>query len=145
MPIPRFNQYGLLPQGIYEASMEDVVRGLGFTPRRQELIGTGLQFVCGELGAAGVTDVVLDGSFVTWKPSPGDIDAYVVTKLGSAVASVIKDRRRLWFARYQVDLFAAFEDLTGPGSVAYWEEFFGHTREQPPQAKGLIKLNLGRR
>ena len=145
MPIPRFNQYGLLPPGIYEASMEELAQGLGFTARRLELIGTGLRFVCGELAVIGVTDVVLDGSFVTWKPSPGDIDGYVITRLGSEVASMIKDRRRLWFARYQVDLFAAFEDLTGPGSVADWEEWFGHTREQPPQAKGLIKLNLGRR
>ena len=145
MPIPRFNQYGLLPPGIYEASMEELAQGLGFTARRLELIGTGLRFVCGELAVIGVTDVVLDGSFVTWKPSPADIDGYVVTRLGSEVAHVIKDRRRLWFARYQVDLFTAFEDLTGLGSVADWEEFFGHTREQPPQAKGLIKLNLGRR
>ena len=125
--------------------MEELSQGLGFTARRLELVGTGLRFVCGELAAIGVTDVVLDGSFVTWKPSPADIDGYVVTRLGSEVANVIRDRRRLWFARYQVDLFTAFEDLTGSGSVTDWEEFFGHTREQPPQAKGLIKLNLGRR
>ena len=125
--------------------MEELAQGLGFTARRLELIGTGLRFVCGELAAIGVTDVVLDGSFVTWKPSPADIDGYVVTRLGSEVANVIRDRRRLWFARYQVDLFTAFEDLTGSGSVTDWEEFFGHTRKQPPQAKGLIKLNLGRR
>ena len=144
MPIPRFNQYGLLPPGMHEASMEEVNQELGFSPRRQELIGTGLRFVCGELGAVGVTDVVLNGSFVTWKPSPADIDGFVITRLGSEVANAIKDRRRLWSARYHVDFFAAFEDLTGHGSVAYWEEFFGHTREQPPQAKGLVKLILGR-
>ena len=95
MPIPRFNQYGLLPPGIYEASMEDVVQGLGFTPRRQELLSSGLRFVCGELSAVGVTDVVVDGSFVSWKPSPADIDGYVVTRLRSEVASLMKDRRRL--------------------------------------------------
>ena len=41
-----------------------------------------------------------------------------------------------------MDFFLAFEDVQG--SVAYWEDFFGHTREEPPQAKGLVKLMLRR-
>lgn len=124
--------------------MEEVSQQLGFSPRRKDLIGGGLKLVCGELGALGVTHVFLDGSFVTVKPSPADIDGYVVTQLGSRVANAIKDRRRLWFARYQTDFYPAFEDLTSNGSVAYWEDFFGHTREQPPQAKGLVNLKVGR-
>lgn len=144
MPIPHFNQHGLLPSGIHTASWQEVSQDLGFSPRRQELIERGLKFVCGELRTFGVTEVCLDGSFVTCKPSPADIDGYVIIPLGSEVANAMRDRRRLWSARYQMDFFSAFEDLIGHGSVAYWEEFFGHTREQPPQAKGFVKLILGR-
>lgn len=144
MPIPHFNHYGVLPPGLHRASLEELNQRLGFSPRRQELIRVGLRYVCGELKSLGIPELFLDGSFATVKPSPADIDGYVIAKLGSDVATAVQDRRRRWSARHQVDLFVAFEDVAGHGSVAYWEDFFGHTREQPPQAKGLVKLILGR-
>lgn len=144
MPILPFNQYGLLPAGIHPASIEEVSEKLGFSPRRQGLIETGLKPVLEQLAALGVKEVYLNGSFVTRKPSPGDIDGYVVTTLGSKVVKELVRHQHRWRTRYRVDLYPAFADLTGAGSPADWADFFGHTSDQPPKTKGIVKLMLGR-
>ena len=142
MPIPPFNQYGLLPPEIHSASMEEVVARLGFSPKRQDLIEQGLKPVVERLKALGVREVYLNGSFTTSKPSPGDIDGYVLTTVGSALETEVAEHQEEWKATYRVDMWLAYTDQPGEMSQAAWEAFFGHTKEQPPQAKGIVKLIL---
>ena len=144
MPIPPFNQHGLLPPGIHPASMGEVVEKLGFSPKRQDLIEQGLKPMVERLKALGVRDVYLNGSFTTAKPSPGDIDGYVLTTVGSALESEVIEHYEEWKTTYQVDLWPAYTDEPGEMSQDWWREHFGHTKEQPPKAKGIVKLILGR-
>ena len=85
MPIPPFNQHGLLPPGIHPASLKEIVEKLGFSPKRQDLIEQGLRPVVERLKALGVHEVYLNGSFATARPSPRDIDGYVLTTVGAAL------------------------------------------------------------
>ena len=142
MPIPPFNPYGLLPPGIYPASLEELAQKLGFSSKRQDLIGQGLKSMVERLKALGVRDVYLNGSFTTSRPSPGDIDGYVLTTVGSALETEIAEHQEEWKATYQVDLWPAYTDQPGEMSRAAWEVFFGHTKDQPPKAKGIVKLIL---
>ena len=144
MPIPPFNQYGLLPPGIHPASMEELAQKLAFSPKRQDLIEQGLKPVSERLKALGVRDIYVDGSFTTSKLSPGDIDGYVLTRVGSALESEVIAHYEEWKATYSVDLWPAYTDEPGEMSQDWWQEHFGHTKEQPPKAKGIVKLILGR-
>lgn len=143
MPIPSFNQYGLLPPAIHSASMEEVVAKLGFSPKRQDLIERGLKPLVERLKALGVREIYLNGSFATSKPSPGDIDGYVLTTVGSALETEVAEHQEEWKALYRMDVWPAHTDQSGEMSQATWEMFFGHTKEEPPKAKGIVKLTLG--
>ena len=125
MPIPPFNQQGFLPPGIHPATLEEVVQKLGCSSKRQDVIERGLKPVVERLKALGVREVYLNGSFTTSKPSPGDIDGYVLTTVGSPLE---------W------EVLEHYEEM----SQNWWQEHFGHPKEQPPKAKGIVKLILGR-
>ncbi len=71
--IPRFQSTGLLPPGIHTAAWREVETRFGFTPKRRRLLA-GLRQALLLLKRAGCRRVYLDGSFVTTKPNPGDID-----------------------------------------------------------------------
>jgi hypothetical protein len=83
-------------------------------------------------------------SLVTTKPSPGDIDGYILTTVGSAVDVEVAEHYEEWKGTHQLDCWPAYTDQPGEMSQAWWEERFGHTKERPPAAKGIIKLILGR-
>jgi len=142
VPIPPFNQHGLLPPGIHPASLKEVVEKLGFSPKRQDLIEQGLKPVLERLKALGVHEVYLNGSFATARPSPRDIDGYVLTTVGTALEMEVIKNYEEWKAAYQVDLWPAYTDEPGEMSQEWWQEQFGHTKEQPPKAKGIVKLIL---
>ncbi len=71
--IPDFTDEGLLLPGAHEATLEELREKLGFSRRRRDLID-GLERALTLMGGCGVRRVYLDGSFVTDKPRPGDID-----------------------------------------------------------------------
>jgi hypothetical protein len=119
------------------------VQKLGFSSKRQDLIEQGLKPVLERLKALGVREVYLNGSFTTSEPSPGGIDGYILTTVGSALETEAAEHQEEWKAIYRVDLWPAYTDQSGEMSQAAWEMFFGHTKEEPPKAKGIVKLILG--
>jgi hypothetical protein len=66
-----------LPGGDYPATLAEIGKRLGFTPRRRWLL-KGLRKAVEAFWAAGIEEVYIDGSFCTGKPDPGDIDGYWV-------------------------------------------------------------------
>ena len=144
MSIPPFTKDGLLPPGIHSTTMPEVERRLGFSPQRRSLIENGLKPVAQELRRLGFSEVYLGGTFVSTKSSPDDIDGYLHTRLDSKTLDAIVQRQETWRTRYQLDFYPAYEDLEGESSVAYWQSWFGHTDDEPPKEKGIIKLTLGR-
>ena len=76
--IPAFeSDTGALPAGNHQATLEQIERRLGFTPRRRWLF-KGLSVAVEAFRAAGIEEIYIDGSFCTEKPDPGDIDGYWV-------------------------------------------------------------------
>ena len=66
---------GALPPGVHQATLEEIARCLGFTPRRRWLL-QGLRAAVEAFWAAGIDEIYIDGSFCTEKPDPADIDGY---------------------------------------------------------------------
>jgi hypothetical protein len=66
--------WDVLPPGIYEATLAEVEQKFGYNPRRRTLFA-GLIEAAVLLSLVGCRTILLDGSYVTGKPVPGDYDA----------------------------------------------------------------------
>jgi hypothetical protein len=138
---PRFDDDGYIPP-IETCTEAEVVRWFGFGPRREELLERIRNWII--LGrAVKARRLLLDGSFVTAKKEPRDVDAVVLlpddfgdqVRSGKAEALELSD---ILLTREPEELFAA-EDEEDWWS---WVEFFGRTREPNRRRKGLIEVTL---
>lgn len=68
-----FNAEGTLPEGVYEMSMEEFMRQFVYNEKRQ-IIFKGFLTLISDLKAIKCKAVYVDGSFVTIKEQPGDVD-----------------------------------------------------------------------
>jgi hypothetical protein len=74
--IPAFDPItGALPPGDHKATLKEINRRFGFTPRRRWLL-KGLRTSVEAFWKAGIDEIFIDGSFCSQKPDPGDIDGY---------------------------------------------------------------------
>lgn len=139
--IPDLKRSGLLPAGVHFASWEEFNSVFGFNPERRLMI-SGLKKGLKLLKKYGCKEVCIDGSFVTDKPFPNDVDVcYDNTHMDWA--KFIKEHPefnnndhggRIQKEKYQSEFFAynAFED--------YIFQFFQFDRNNV--RKGIVKLNL---
>jgi len=148
MPIPIFESSGLLPPGVHDCTLDEIkVRFGSFhgSDRRPQLFVKLLAFLSEVRASQIVRRLVVNGSFVTAKPAPNDIDLIVVVNADHdftadltpvAYNAVSKQRVR---RRYGFDLLVARE-----GSVEYhrWTEFFQQVRLEPGRVKGILTLML---
>jgi Family of unknown function (DUF6932) len=142
MPIPAFSEDGYLPEGLHEASEDEVIARFGVsTPRREYLTGRLRRWL--ELArAVGAHRFFVNGSFVTDKAEPGDIDAVVwlpddwaeQLRTGRAEALVLWEMLR---TRQPEELFSARR----AGQWQAWVDFFASTR-QSARRKGVVEIWL---
>jgi hypothetical protein len=138
---PVFDADGFIPptQTCTEA---EVARWFGFTDHRQMLLDRVRTWI-GLARAVKAKRLLLDGSFVTAKEEPGDVDAVVLlpndfrdqVRAGSPEAIEL---HKLLRRREPEELFAA-EDEEDWWS---WFCFFSKTREINRRCKGLIEVSL---
>jgi len=141
--IPAFRTDGYLPEGLYSASEADATFRFGSdTPRRTRLVLRLRRwlFLAREIGAR---RILIDGSFVTAKPEPDDIDAVILLPVNFAAQveqgfeSAIELEQML-LTRRPEELFAAEDELDWND----WFEFFSRTRESDGRRKGLVEIQL---
>ncbi len=148
MPIPALNSDGLLPPGVYQATLDEiqerfgVFQGSGQRPRlflRLAELVTAMQ-------RSGLFEALLvDGSFVTAKLVPNDIDLIAVLRPGHdferdlPMSEYALVSRTLLARRFRFDVIVAERD-----SAVYTTsvEFFSRLRETPDIKKGLLRLRL---
>jgi hypothetical protein len=68
---------GALPPGDHQATLEEIRKRFGFTPRRRWLL-KGVRAAVEAFWNAGIEEIYIDGSFCTEKRDPGDADGYWV-------------------------------------------------------------------
>jgi hypothetical protein len=142
--IPSPNAAGELPPGVHIATTEEVEAMFVTTPRRR-LLFDGLRRALQNLQTAGVRRVFIDGSFVTTKAEPNDVDGCwewnddVNLDLMDPVFLDFSDQRQAMKDTYGVDFFLATWMEAGPGLT--FLEFFQRNRSDEP--KGIVRLDLG--
>jgi hypothetical protein len=148
MAIPRLDKNGLLPEGIHTCPIEELRGRFGCfqgSDQRPRLMRQLEAYVLEVRASRIVRAVLINGSFVTSKPAPNDIDLVLVlppghdfkADLGPAQYMVV-DSRRVRRA-YGLDVLIAEE---GSAEYAALVRLFGRVRLQPGQAKGILKLEL---
>ena len=144
--VPAFDYTGKLPPGIYWVTWKELKLGFGFTPTRVQLLA-GLRQALALLKRAGCRRVYIDGSFVTTKLQPGDVDAcwaieHVDPDKLDPVFLDFSHARAAQKARFRGEFFPADlpEGLTGKTFL----EFF-QTDKETGAPKGILALDLRRR
>ncbi len=148
--ILRFTEEGLLPPGVHQTDLGELKENMGWSRRRRELL-EGLEDVLGLMTYCGVARVYFDGSFVTDKDRPNDIDGCY--DLSEDVTS--EDLKRLApifppspanrteaKRRFGVDLFPAAATELGFGQP--FLRFFQTDREGRERGVLSVELQVGR-
>jgi hypothetical protein len=81
-PLPPFNFYGHLPEGVHDTTLEELQERLAFNPRRVVLWGRLTEFMKWVMETQTFSFLYLDGGFITNKASPEDIDVILQTRAG---------------------------------------------------------------
>jgi hypothetical protein len=139
--IPKFEATGLLPKGVHRADWEEVVKRFGRNGQRRQLL-KGLQEALDSLRQAGCRRVYLDGSFVTSKKSPNDIDLCwdvdgVDPMLLDSVFFDFENGRAAQKARFGAEFFPA----QAPQRLKTFLDFFQIDKDTG-KPKGIIEVLL---
>lgn len=146
MTIPDWIDIGapwkVLAPGIHEATFDEVERRFATNPRRKALYD-GFRRGCESLESAGCCFVLLDGSYVTNKPEPGDFDSCwdasgVNPEQLDPELLDFTDKRRRQHARYGGEFFPVSERADGSRTFV---EYF-KTDKETGKGKGIVLIRL---
>ncbi|SRR6266536_127805 len=125
---------GLLPPGDHEATLAEIKDRLCWNYRRREIYN-GLEYVAGELTNHHVERIWVDGSFVTNKARPNDVDvAYEVPSgADNNTWGMLSPQRRRDLKKYhRVHLL---DDWPGQPQINRW-----FCKDKDGNEKGIIRL-----
>jgi len=141
--VPPFRPDGYLPEGLYVSSEAEIIFRFGSSSRRRRRLMLRLRRWI-ELGQqVGAQRLLIDGSFVTAKEDPHDIDSVILlpmdfTQQLERESAPALELEEMLLTRRPEELFAA-EDET---DWEEWVEFFSQTREPDRRRKGLVEIRL---
>ena len=76
--IPEFNEHGYLPPGIHPATLDEIASRFGTEPELRRVQMESLRWMIDLAWKAGVLRIVVNGSFVTDKWEPNDVDCVLL-------------------------------------------------------------------
>jgi len=141
--IPDFREDGYLPEGLFLASAAEITFRFGTANRQRRRLVLRLRRWIELARAISARRLFIDGSFVTTKLEPNDIDAVVLlpddfeSQIAAEFEGAIEFEQML-LSRRPEEIVAA-EDTA---DWLEWIEFFGRTRESDGRRKGLVEIEL---
>jgi hypothetical protein len=140
--IPPLNKAGELPPGEHETSLLNIRKRFGRSSAQREDLMHGLENAAENLHAAGVQMIWIDGSFVTSKKEPNDVDGcWEYTErvdLARLDAVFLAESRTPMKMKYGVEFFPAF--VIEAGSRLPFPKFFQVNRDGDP--KGILVVSF---
>ena len=141
--IPDFRDDGYLPEGLHVATEAEVTFRFGTATRQRQRLALRLRRWVGLARIVNAKRFFVDGSFVTSKPEPNDLDAVIwipddfTDRLRQSELEAVELDSML-VTRRPEELFAA-EDRRNWDD---WVEFFSRTREADGRRKGIVEVTL---
>lgn len=140
--IPALNENGELPEGEHVATLDEVAEMFGSANGRRTKLMSGLIKAAVNFQQAGVKRIWIDGSFVTDKQEPNDIDGcwqYDLSVNDEVLDPVFLQSRQAVKEKYYLDFIMSHFIEAGIGKP--FPEFFQLNRENG--VKGIIVVELG--
>ena len=142
------NDNGLLPPGIHYCALAEVRARFGrFQGSEQRpRLAQKLEMFLAESKAAGIVrSLIVNGSFVTAKPAPNDIDLLLVLSVGHDFHADLGSAQYKVVDRGRVRRTFGFDVLVAADGSAKYEalvRFFQRVRLQPGLTKGILRIEL---
>jgi len=143
VPTPEFRTDGYLPVGVHVATEAEVLFRFGSPTRRRRSLALRLRHWLELARAVGGLRFLVDGSFVTSKPQPRDLDAVIL--LGPAFEQQVWAENQAALELHQISAMRRPEDLFLAEDLSDWDnwcEFFTRTREADGRRKGIVEIVL---
>lgn len=133
--IPQFDENGYLPPGIHLATIEEVIARFGHGSEERAAGGQSLLWLLPMCRRAGIARLILNGSFVTDRLEPRDVDCVLVP--GPAFVAESDASLALWAGLPFLSLHVV---ETGEEFDFFVKDLFGSDRCGRP--KGLVEVTL---
>jgi len=140
------NSNGFLPEGIHELTLDQIKARFGSfngSDRRVRLFERLADYVSRVSGYPWYRGLIVDGSFVTSKTAPSDIDLILIVDPELALGNNLRPGEYNLLSSRQTrrvfgfDVFAAPESST---SLQSWLEYFSQVRGSS-ERKGIVRLS----
>lgn len=148
MPIPALTLDGILPEGVHDCTLEEIgerfgaFRGSDVRVRLSETLKAYLK----ELGKTGfAVAAIIDGSFVTSKPEPEDIDLIVIVASGHNFETELRPFEYNLLSRRRVHRLFGFDLMLASadsGRLGELIDFFSQVKNSLGRRKGLLRVQL---
>lgn len=147
-------QDGVLPEGVHDCTIDEVEKAFGQfrrTDRRPHLTEKLRRYIESVRQSGLAAAVLVDGSYVTAKDEPGDIDLVLVLRSDFDLQAELRpteyniQSKRVVRRLYGFDVLVARE---GSEACKEWVEFFSRVKLQDPEQqtsqrrKGLLRITL---
>ncbi len=141
--LPYFRPDGYLPEGMFIATEAEVTFRFGTATRQRRQLVLRVRRWIDLARRIGAPRLFIDGSFVTAKLEPNDVDAVVLLpydfedQIATNVDAATEFEEML-VTRRPEEIFAAEDEA----DWNEWVEFFSRTREIDGRRKGLVEVEL---
>lgn len=148
MTIPAFNEFGLLPAGVHDCTLAEVEECFGrfqSSDRRCRLFERLRLLVSDARTSRLVRALIVDGSFVTAKDAPNDIDLILVLAHDHDYAAVLRPFEYNVLSRSHLRRTYGFDVVTesdGTLELAEYVRFFSQVRGRTDLSKGMLRVTL---
>jgi hypothetical protein len=148
MAIPALTPDGFLPEGIHDCSLVEIGERFGQFQRsdRRCRLFERLEAYIREAKTSGVVRaIIVDGSFVTDKEAPNDIDLIVISLPKGTLPGILRPgeynvlSKRHVRRQFGMDMLLAQE---GQLEVKEHVTFFSQVRNHPELRKGMLRIDL---
>lgn len=146
--IPALNDYGYLPEGTYDCTVDEAAQRFGVfrsSDRRPRLWERFTEFIRQLKECGFVETVIVDGSFVTAKPAPSDIDLVLVVATSHDFSADLTPAHYSLLAQRRVRRRFGFDIVVvknGSENLELAVAFFQQVKQRPSVKKGILRIRL---
>jgi hypothetical protein len=148
MLIPAFDEAGFLPEGMHDCEMTEVKLRFGSfqgSEQRSVLFKKLEMFVAEARPARLGQWILIDGSFVTSKPNPNEVDLIVTVSVGHNFSADLSPHQYNLVSKRRVQRRYGFDIVVVREETSEYAEavaFFAEVRHAPELRKGILRNRL---
>jgi hypothetical protein len=96
MPLPDFNSYGDLPEGLHQATIDEVIERFGAGTRRAIITQRLVRIYRRAEATSKLERLIIFGSYITAKPEPNDVDVILIMRDDFRLDACDEETRKLF-------------------------------------------------